>query len=35
MKIAKVESIHADGGYRACSFLKLTTDEGLVGARPR
>jgi L-alanine-DL-glutamate epimerase-like enolase superfamily enzyme len=31
MKITKAESIHADGGYRACSYLKLSTDEGLVG----
>ncbi|MDB5958371.1 mandelate racemase/muconate lactonizing enzyme family protein [Ramlibacter sp.] len=31
MKIVAAESLHADGGYRACSYLKLTTDEGLVG----
>ena len=31
MKIVKAECIHADGGYRICSYLKLTTDEGLVG----
>jgi galactonate dehydratase len=31
MKIVRAESLHADGGYRSCSFLKLTTDEGLVG----
>jgi galactonate dehydratase len=31
MKIVKAESFHADGGYRSCSFLKLSTDEGLVG----
>ena len=31
MKITGAESLHADGGYRSCSFLKLTTDEGLVG----
>lgn len=31
MKIVRAESIHADGGYRTCSFLKLTTDAGLVG----
>jgi galactonate dehydratase len=31
MKITRAESFHADGGYRACSFLKLSTDEGLVG----
>jgi L-alanine-DL-glutamate epimerase-like enolase superfamily enzyme len=31
MKIVKAETFHADGGYRNCSFLKLGTDEGLVG----
>ncbi|HWL05610.1 MAG TPA: mandelate racemase/muconate lactonizing enzyme family protein [Xanthobacteraceae bacterium] len=31
MKIAKLEDFHADGGWRTFSFLKLTTDEGLVG----
>lgn len=31
MKIVEAESFHADGGYRICSFLKVTTDEGLVG----
>jgi L-alanine-DL-glutamate epimerase-like enolase superfamily enzyme len=31
MKIANVESLHADGGYRVCSYVKVTTDEGLVG----
>lgn len=31
MKIVKVEDFHADGGYRTCSFVKVTTDEGLVG----
>lgn len=31
MKIVKAESLHADGGYRACSYLKVTTDEGVVG----
>jgi galactonate dehydratase len=31
MKIVKAESFHADGGYRSCSFLKLSTDEGVVG----
>lgn len=31
MKIVQAECIHADGGYRACSYLKLGTDEGLVG----
>ena len=31
MKIAKVEDLHADGGWRVLSFLKVTTDDGLVG----
>lgn len=31
MKIVKVETLHADGGYRVCSYLKLSTDEGLTG----
>jgi galactonate dehydratase len=31
MKIARVESLHADAGWRTYDFLKLTTDDGLVG----
>jgi len=31
MRIAKVEDFHADGGWQTWSFLKITTDEGLVG----
>lgn len=31
MRIAKLESLHADGGWRVFSYLKLTTDGGLVG----
>lgn len=31
MKIAKVEDLHADAGWRTFSFLKLTTDDGLIG----
>jgi len=31
MKIAKVESLHADAGQRNFDFLKITTDDGLVG----
>jgi L-alanine-DL-glutamate epimerase-like enolase superfamily enzyme len=31
MKIAKIESHHADAGTRNFDFLKLTTDTGLVG----
>ena len=31
MKITKVESLHADGGWRSLDFLKISTDEGVVG----
>jgi L-alanine-DL-glutamate epimerase-like enolase superfamily enzyme len=31
MKIVKIEDLHADAGWRTFSFLKITTDEGLVG----
>lgn len=31
MKIVAVEDFHADGGWRTLSFLKITTDDGLVG----
>jgi L-alanine-DL-glutamate epimerase-like enolase superfamily enzyme len=32
VKIVRVEDLHAAGGVRGCvSFLKVTTDEGLVG----
>lgn len=31
MKIAKIEDLHADAGWRTFSWLKVTTDEGLVG----
>jgi L-alanine-DL-glutamate epimerase-like enolase superfamily enzyme len=31
MRIANIEDLHADGGWRVTSFLKLTTDEGLTG----
>jgi galactonate dehydratase len=31
MRITKASSVHADGGWRAFSFLKLETDEGLTG----
>ncbi len=31
MKIATVESLHCDAGWRTFSFLKVTTDDGLVG----
>jgi galactonate dehydratase len=31
MRIVAAECLHADGGYRTCSYLKLSTDEGLVG----
>ena len=31
MRIAKIETLQADAGWRIFSFLKLTTDEGLTG----
>jgi L-alanine-DL-glutamate epimerase-like enolase superfamily enzyme len=31
MKIAKAETLRCDAGWRIYSFLKLTTDDGLVG----
>jgi L-alanine-DL-glutamate epimerase-like enolase superfamily enzyme len=31
MKIAKIEDLHADAGWTTFSFLKVTTDDGLVG----
>ena len=31
MKIIRIEDFHADGGWRTLSFLKMTTDEGVVG----
>lgn len=31
MRIAKLETLQADGGWRVWSFLKITTDDGLVG----
>ena len=31
MRIAKIEDLHCDAGWRTFSFLKVTTDDGLVG----
>lgn len=31
MKITSVESLHADAGWRNLDFLKISTDEGIVG----
>lgn len=31
MKIIKIETLHADAGWRAACFVKITTDAGLVG----
>jgi len=31
MKITKVESLHADAGWRNFDFLKISTDEGITG----
>ena len=38
MKIAKIEDLHCDAGWRDFSFLKITTDDGhrrLVGIQRR
>jgi galactonate dehydratase len=31
MKISRLETFHADGGWRVASFLKVSTDAGVVG----
>ena len=31
MKITAIESLHCNAGWRNFSFLKISTDEGLVG----
>src|SRR5260370_38878051 len=31
MKISKIEDLHCNAGWRDFSFLKITTDDGLVG----
>ena len=31
MKITRIETLQADGGYRVCSYIKISTDEGLTG----
>jgi L-alanine-DL-glutamate epimerase-like enolase superfamily enzyme len=31
MRIESLETLHADGGRRAFDFVKITTDDGLVG----
>src|ERR1051325_8230735 len=31
VKIVKIEDMHADGGWRTLSYIKITTDEGIVG----
>ena len=31
MKIARIEDLHCDAGWRTFSFLKITTDDGIVG----
>ncbi len=31
MKIQAIESLHCDAGWRVFSFLKISTDEGLIG----
>lgn len=31
MKIVKIETLHCDAGWRPWTFIKISTDEGLVG----
>jgi len=31
MRISGLECLHADGGFRNLDFLKITTDDGLIG----
>ena len=31
MKITKIEDLHCDAGWRDFSFLKITTDDGIIG----
>jgi len=31
LKIVAIDDLHADGGWRVFSFLKITTDAGIVG----
>ena len=31
VKITGIETLHGDGGYRVCSYVKVTTDEGVTG----
>jgi galactonate dehydratase len=31
MKIVKIEDLHCNAGWRDFSFLKIATDEGLIG----
>ena len=31
MKVARLEHLHADAGKGVLDFLKLTTDDGVVG----
>jgi hypothetical protein len=31
MKIVKVEDLHCNAGWRFNSFLKITTDDGIIG----
>ena len=31
MRIARIEDLHCDAGWRTWSFLKITTDDGVIG----
>ncbi len=30
MRIARIDDLHCDAGWRVFSFLKITTDDGIV-----
>jgi len=31
VKIARIDTLHADGGRRTFDYVRITTDDGLVG----
>ncbi len=31
MKVTRIDTLHADAGWRIFSYCKITTDEGIVG----
>jgi hypothetical protein len=35
MKVTRIETLRCDAGWRMFSFLKVMTDDGLIGWSPR